>query len=75
MLLGGSTSGALAASAPANSVDVWLGKFDGLGNQAWLRQFGSLTFDFVDAIESDGMGGCFVGGRTGGVIAGSSYGG
>jgi hypothetical protein len=46
--LGGPNTGAF---------DAWLARYDGSGNQTWLRQFGTTTDATATAVASDGAGG------------------
>lgn len=59
----GETRGTLG-TASAGWYDAWVARYDGAGNQLWLRQFGSLSADGAGSIVSDGAGGVFVGGWT-----------
>jgi hypothetical protein len=69
VFVGGYTYGSLAA--PINgSVDATLARYDGAGNQLWLRQFGSSGGEIPSACVSDGAGGVYLGGTTSGSIAG-----
>lgn len=63
--LGGPTGG---------SVDAWLARYDGAGNQLWILQFGTNTFDHALAAAPDGSGGVYIGGMTGGSLGGSNMG-
>ena len=73
--LAGYCSGNLAGPS-AGTDDVWLARFDAAGNQVWLRQFGSATYDHALGITSDGLGGMYLCGQTfgslGGPIAGNN---
>ncbi len=52
--------------------DAFVGKFDGNGNQLWLRQFGSTDPDTTGAVAADAGGGVVVAGTTSGTIPGAS---
>lgn len=54
--------------------DVWIARYDGIGEQAWVRQFGSLRFDDVYSATADGSGGVFISGTTEGSLGGPSSG-
>jgi hypothetical protein len=69
----GSTSGNLAGPNAGGS-DAWLGRYDGSGSQSWIRQIGTSSHDRASAAASDGAGGVFVGGQTGGSLGGPSAG-
>ncbi len=71
---GGTTRGALGG-ANAGSDDVWLARFDSVGNQLWLVQFGTSASDFLRSLASDGAGGCFASGFSGGALGGPNEGG
>ena len=49
--------------------DVWLAKFDPLGEQEWIRQFGSESFEFVWGLDTDREGNAYVGGWTSGNVS------
>jgi hypothetical protein len=70
----GSTAGALGG-ASAGAADGWLARFDGLGNQLWIRQLGSSADDFVYGAAPDLAGGVFLGGITAGNLGGLGAGG
>ncbi len=64
-VFGGSTSG------PA---DAWLARYDGAGNQLWVRQYGTSTDDLAYGTAPDGAGGVFLGGFTYGSFGGANAG-
>ncbi|MEM6673201.1 MAG: hypothetical protein AAF726_10170 [Planctomycetota bacterium] len=67
----GVTEGSLGGPNSSFDVwDVWLARYDGDGNQLWLRQFGSDDYDECHAATPDGVGGVYLAGRTPGMIAG-----
>ena len=53
----------------AGDYDVWLAKFDPLGEQEWIRQFGSESFEFVWGLDTDREGNAYVGGWTSGNLS------
>jgi len=73
--VGGGTRGSLAGPDLGYS-DAWLARYDGAGNQLWIRQFGASTNDYTFAAAPDGSGGVYLGGETwgdfGGPVAGGS---
>jgi hypothetical protein len=73
--LGGATTGSLGG-ANAGWEDAWLARYDGAGNQVWIRQLGTSGQDSTSAASPDGSGGVYVSGFTvgslGGVYAGAS---
>ncbi len=72
--VGGRTAGALGAPNAGDS-DCWLARYDGVGNQIWIRQFGTSAYDDVSAAAADGTGGVCIGGTTSGSLAGTNAGG
>ncbi|MFG0285892.1 MAG: hypothetical protein ACF8R7_15860 [Phycisphaerales bacterium JB039] len=64
----GTTEGDLGGP-PAGGTDVWMTRFDDLGNQLWLDQFGSTASDYALAAASDAAGGIMIGGQTQGDLA------
>jgi catechol 2,3-dioxygenase-like lactoylglutathione lyase family enzyme len=58
----------------AGSTDAWLGRFDGAGNQLWIRQLGTSVEDLANAAAPDGSGGVYVTGWSGGSLGGSQVG-
>lgn len=73
VIVGGRTDAGLSAPTVGAS-DAWLARYDGLGNQVWIRQFGTNRNDFVYAAVPDGSGGVFVGGYTEGSLGGPNGG-
>ena len=74
VFIAGETYGDLA-SPKAGNFDIWVAKFDDSGAQQWTRQIGSAAFDTAQAAVSDGSGGAFIAGYTGGALGGPSAGG
>lgn len=64
----GWTSGDLGGEN-AGEYDIWLGKFDDSGNQEWIQQLGSESFEFSWGIDTDSEGNAYVGGWTSGDLA------
>jgi hypothetical protein len=54
--------------------DAWVARYDGTGNQLWIRQHGSSERDYLYAAAPDRSGGVFVGGSTDGDLAGPNAG-
>ncbi|RKY16071.1 MAG: hypothetical protein DRQ55_18765 [Planctomycetota bacterium] len=73
VFVSGNTGGNLGGPN-AGSWDVWLAHHDGIGNQTWIRQFGSTGDDRVLAAAPDGAGGLYVSGKTRGSLGGPSAG-
>ncbi len=70
----GDTIGSLGGQH-AGAYDAWLARYDGAGNQTWIRQFGTNTFDYAYAAAPDGSGGVYVSGKTQGSVGGLHAGG
>lgn len=70
----GSTAGDLAGPSSGND-DVWWARLDASGTTLWTRQVGSSAFDVVDGATSDGQGGFYACGTTGGDVGGTPVGG
>jgi len=52
---------------------LWLGRYASSGSPIWTVQFGKTGFDYVRAACLDGGGGVYIGGETGGDLAGSGW--
>ncbi len=74
MYFGGDTSGSLGGQR-VGSQDVVFGRYDGDGNQLWIRQLGTKFNDSAYAAASDGSGGLYLGGSTSGSFGGARVGG
>ena len=61
----GLTEGTLGSSS-AGGQDAWVARYDNSGNQLWLQQIGTPALDHACAVETDGVGGLFIAGATGG---------
>ncbi len=72
--IGGVTQGSLGGPN-SGSWDAWLARYDGAGNQLWIRQSGTSSNDGVVCSAPDGGGGVFVGGPTEGNLGRSNAGG
>ena len=71
----GSTVGNLGGHYLGGGGDAWLARFDKAGNQLWIRQLGTSSYDAAYAAAPDGTGGLYVGGRTDGSLSGANVGG
>ncbi len=71
--VGGLTSSSLAGPS-AGSVDAWLARYDSAGNQHWIRQLGTSSWDEVNSAAIDAVGGTYVSGSTDGDLGGSNAG-
>ncbi len=67
----GFTYGALPGQTSAGGLDAFLRKYDGAGNEAWTRQFGSSTDDLAYAVAADGSG-LYIAGYTVGALPGQT---
>ena len=67
--LAGITQGVLHGEFSAGGWDVFLIKFDDLGQKLWSRQFGSATDEAVVAITTDEEGNVYLTGQTTGNLA------
>lgn len=59
---------------PVNG-DIWLARYDGSGNQLWLRQFGTPSMEIAYGLASDSAGGVFIGGMSTASLGGPTPGG
>lgn len=66
----GSTWGDLGSTNAGNS-DAFVAKYDSLGNQVWLKQFGTPSFDSSRGVVVDHTGNIYLSGYTAGDLAGS----
>lgn len=69
--IAGSTSGSLG-EPNAGSQDVWFAKYDSNGNQQWIQQFGSSSFDIPWQVANDKEGNSYVTGITKGNLQGTN---
>ena len=68
----GNTSGELDNNTSQGGTDVFLAKYDSDGNQQWIKQFGTSTYDEAFSVSTDTSGNIYVGGHTVGGLAGSN---
>jgi Beta-propeller repeat len=73
VMVAGTTKGSLAGPQQGFG-DAYVARFDGLGNQIWIQQFGTNSFDEAHAIAPDGSGGVVVAGYTRGGLGGLNAG-
>ena len=52
----GETSGTFAGQTSAGGRDVFLSKFDAVGNELWMRQFGTYMSDYGYGVAADARG-------------------
>ena len=61
--LTGTTNGALG-SPKADSLDIWVAKYDSNGNQLWLKQFGTADSDSPSDLALDSVGNVYLTGEN-----------
>jgi len=71
--LSGYTSGSLYGTN-AGGNDAFLAKYDGSGNQVWIRQSGSAGWDYCTSTAVDSNGNAYIGGVTLGNMQGTNAG-
>jgi len=57
----------------AQDVDVTIAQYDALGNQVWLRQFGSAIDDFPEGVDVNALGDIYIAGRQEGFDPQASF--
>jgi Beta-propeller repeat len=55
--------------------DAFIAKYDGAGNQLWVREFGTPSFDTVYGLAVDKLGNLYLAGETEGTLPGQVAGG
>ncbi len=73
VFLTGNTTGSFGGPN-AGSSDAWIARYDGSGNQIWIRQLGTTGSENASSASFDGSGGVFVAGGTNGSLGGPSAG-
>nr|MDJ0796437.1 SBBP repeat-containing protein [Calothrix sp. MO_167.B12] len=68
----GNTTGGLGDNTNQGGVDVYLAKYDSDGNQEWIQQFGSLTFEDYTSVTTDTSGNIYLSGHTVGSLGGDA---
>jgi hypothetical protein len=68
----GSTYGSLPGNSNLGLEDVLVAKYDGSGNQLWLKQFGTPNHDVAYGISADSSGDVYITGFTMGSLLGYS---
>jgi hypothetical protein len=68
----GNTSGELDNNTSQGGNDPYLAKYDSDGNQVWIKQFGTSTYEQAASVSTDTSGNIYVGGHTIGGLAGSN---
>jgi len=67
--IAGSTNGTFAGQASAGYYDAFISKYDSSGNNAWIRQFGTSSYDDA-SVAIDGLGYVYVAGFAGEALPG-----
>jgi len=70
--VGGVTEGSFSGYTVSGTVDSFVVKYDTLGNQIWVRQFGTTSYDFMYVMNTGADGSIYVGGYTGGTLLGQT---
>ncbi len=73
VFIAGSTTGSLGGPK-SGLLDAWLARYDGAGNQLWVRQLGTSDYDALLGAAPDASGGLYVCGWTMGNLAGPNAG-
>ncbi len=73
LFVGGWTTGSLGGQTAGNA-DAWLARYDGAGNQLWIEQLGTASYEEVYAAAVDGAGGVYVAGYASGDFGGPNAG-
>jgi catechol 2,3-dioxygenase-like lactoylglutathione lyase family enzyme len=73
LYVGGYTIGSLGGPN-AGGYDAWVARYDGAGNQLWIRQLGTSSGEVANAAAPDGAGGLYVSGGTDGSLGGPKAG-
>ena len=60
--------------ANAGGEDAWVGKYDSLGNQLWVQQFGTNSYDYSGGVAIDSSGNIYLTGETSGNLGGVNAG-
>ncbi|BAZ08805.1 hemolysin-type calcium-binding region [Calothrix sp. NIES-4071] len=66
----GNTSGELDNNTSQGGNDLYLAKYDSDGNQKWIKQFGTTTYEEASSVSTDTYGNIYVSGHTIGSLAG-----
>ncbi len=62
MYLCGRAAGSFGGSSGGPWYDPWLARYDSAGNQLWIRQFGTSSYEEATGVAPDGLGGVYVSG-------------
>ena len=72
VVVAGSVTDHLTPTAIGGGTDSFVAKYDGAGNQLWLRQVAPAMNDQANSVSIDDSGNIYVGGQVNGVLAGES---
>ncbi|MDJ0677046.1 MAG: SBBP repeat-containing protein [Calothrix sp. MO_167.B42] len=68
----GNTTGELGNNTNQGGVDVFLAKYNSDGNQEWIKQFGTVTFEDYTNVTTDKDGNVYLSGHTIGSLGGDN---
>lgn len=68
----GNTSGELGDNTNQGGIDVFLAKYDSDGNQEWIKQFGTPTFEDIASVTTDASGNIYLSGHSIGSLGGDN---
>lgn len=66
----GDTNGAFPGQTHIASTDAYLARYDATGAVVWLREFGTVGFDYAYGVAEDAAGNAYVAGYTDGTFPG-----
>ncbi|MBU2645083.1 SBBP repeat-containing protein [bacterium] len=69
----GFTTGQLAGNTSSGKYDLFVVKYDGLGNLIWVRQLGSVGNDYLRGMQVNAAGDVYLTGYTDDALAGQTY--
>jgi hypothetical protein len=69
----GHTQGSLG-DTNVGGYDAYVSKYDASGNRLWMKQIGTTTDDSCRDVSADALGNVYIGGYTGGSLAGTNAG-
>jgi Ca2+-binding RTX toxin-like protein len=68
----GSTNGSLSGNTNLGAQDAYIAKYDALGNQIWVKQFGTSSSEVANGITINSNGTIYVTGSTNGSLPGNT---
>lgn len=68
----GNTAGTLGNNTNQGGVDVYLAKYNSDGNQEWIKQLGTPTFEDYTSVTTDTSGNIYLSGHTIGSLGGNN---